>query len=75
VGDVVRRSLAGEGTLVDLVRAHPDLGEDAAGLLAPGVSVTRRTTPGGAGPDPLVSQLVRYRDRVQQERVRLEALT
>ena len=75
VGDVVRRSLAGEGSLVDLVRAHPDLGEDAAALLAPGVSVTRRTTPGGAGPDPLVSQLTRYRDRVQQERVRLEALT
>ena len=75
VGDVVRRSLAGEGALVDLVRAHADLGDEAAALLAPGVSVTRRTTPGGAGPDALVSQLARYRARVQQERTWLEALT
>ena len=30
--------------------AHPDLGDEAAALLEPGVAVTRRTTPGGAGP-------------------------
>ena len=75
VGAVVRASLAGEGALVDLVRAHPDLGDDAAALLAPGASVTRRTTPGGAGPAALVSQLERYRDRMQQERFWLDALT
>ena len=75
VGAVVRASLAGEGTLVDLVRAHPDLGEDAAALLAPGVSVTRRTSPGGAGPDALASQVERYRNRMAQERAALDALT
>jgi argininosuccinate lyase len=75
VGAVVRSSLAGEGPLVDLVRAHPDLGDDAAALLASGVSVTRRTTPGGAGPAAVASQLERYRDRVQQERQWLEVLT
>jgi argininosuccinate lyase len=75
VGAVVRQALAGGGALVDLVRVHPDLGDEAAALLAPGVSVTRRTTPGGAGPAALVSQLARYRDRMEQERFWLERLT
>ena len=50
VGALVRRTLAGEGALRDLVAADPALGPDAAALVAPGVSVRRRTTPGGAGP-------------------------
>jgi argininosuccinate lyase len=73
VGAVVRRALAESRSLQDV--AAEDLGPDAAALLAPGVSVTRRTTPGGAGPVPVASQLDRYRDRVQQERFWLEALT
>ena len=48
VGDLVRRALAGERDLVSLVAEHDRLGPDAAALLAPGVSVTRRTTHGGA---------------------------
>ena len=56
VGALVRRALAGEGSLASLVAADPALGPDAAALVAPGVSVTRRTTPGGAGPVPLVAQ-------------------
>jgi argininosuccinate lyase len=56
VGALVRRSLDGEGSLASLVAADPALGPDAAALVAPGVSVTRRTTPGGAGPVPLVAQ-------------------
>ena len=56
VGALVRRALAGEASLVALVRQHPELGPDAASLVAPGVSVTRRTTPGGAGPVPLAAQ-------------------
>ena len=36
--------------LADLVAAHAALGPEAAALLEPGVSVTRRTTRGGAGP-------------------------
>ena len=49
VGGLVRASLDGDGSLADLVAAHPALGEAAVALLGPGVSVTRRTTPGGAG--------------------------
>lgn len=60
VGALVRRSLAGEGALVDLVRAEPRLGADAAALLVPGVGVRMRTTPGGAGPSPVAEQVERF---------------
>ncbi|MCU1392718.1 MAG: argH [Ilumatobacteraceae bacterium] len=62
VGTLVRTTLAGGGSLRELVTAHPQLGPDAAVLVAPGVSVTRRTTRGGAGPDAVAAQLVRFRD-------------
>ena len=60
VGALVRAALAGEGSLRELVTAHDQLGPDAAGLVAPGVSVRRRTTPGGAGPAPVSDQLQRF---------------
>jgi argininosuccinate lyase len=68
VGALVRRCLAGEGSLRDLVAADPTLGPGAAALVAPGVSVTRRTTPGGAGPGPVADQLERFRRRVGELR-------
>ena len=74
VGGLVRESLDGSADLATLVRAHPQLGAEAAALLAPGVSVTRRTTPGGAGPDAVASQLDRYRSRVGQERFWLDSI-
>src|SRR5579862_3753055 len=52
VASLVRDSLERHVPLVELVQAHPDLGELAARLLEPGVAVTRRRTPGGAGPGP-----------------------
>ena len=61
VGALVRQTLAGEGSLRDLVAAHPQLGPDAAALVAPGVSVRQRTTPGGAGPAAVAIQLERFR--------------
>ena len=61
VGSLVRRSLSGEGSLTDLVRAEPSLGAAAAELLAPGVAVRMRTTPGGAGPEAFDSQVAAYR--------------
>ncbi len=60
VGALVRRSLNGEGSLVDLVTAEPTLGAEAAALIAPGVGVTMRTTPGGAGPQPVTEQLKKF---------------
>ena len=70
VGDLVRQSLDGEASLADLVRAHPSLGDAAAELLAPGVPVTRRTTPGGAGPRPVAAQLNQFRARLKADTTR-----
>jgi argininosuccinate lyase len=62
VRGLVRASLAPGGPpLADLVGDHPSLGAPAVALLAPGVAVTRRTTPGGAGPGPVAVQVERFR--------------
>ena len=71
VGGLVRDSLERHVLLVDLVRAHPDLGEEAAELLAPGVAVARRTTAGGAGPGPVARQLARYSEQLEADRRRI----
>ena len=68
VGLLVRRHLAGEGSLRDLVSAEASLGPDAAALVAPGVAVQRRTTPGGAGPVAVAVQLERFRTKVGELR-------
>ena len=60
VGAVVRDSLQRRVPLVELVAANPALGSEATALLEPGVPVSRRTTPGGAGPVPVAAELVRF---------------
>ncbi|MFP3900409.1 MAG: argininosuccinate lyase [Acidimicrobiia bacterium] len=60
VGALVRDSLERKVPLRELVEAHPDLGSEGAALLAPGSAAARRTTPGGAGPDPVAAQLQRF---------------
>jgi argininosuccinate lyase len=72
VGALVRRSLAGEGSLAALVEAEPALGAEATRLLEPGVAVTRRTTPGGAGPAPVREQVERFRRQLTTDRERVE---
>jgi argininosuccinate lyase len=72
VGALVRRSLAGEGALVDLVAAEPRLGPEAAALVAPGVGVTMRTTRGGAGPDVVADQRRRLEHRLASWRSTVE---
>ena len=74
VGTLVRRTLAGEGSLADLVAAEPSLGPDAVALLAPGRSVTRRTTRGGAGPGPVADQRQRAMERLTTDRSRVNDL-
>ncbi len=71
VGGLVRESAARHVPLVELVQAHPDLGDAGARLLEPGVPVTRRTTPGGAGPDPVARQLDQFQRRLDVDRSRL----
>jgi argininosuccinate lyase len=60
VGGLVHDSLERHVPLAELVEAHPALGAEAVELLAPGVAVTRRTSPGGAGPRPVARQLKRF---------------
>ena len=71
VGDLVRRALAGEGSLTDLVAASPELGIDAARLLEPGVSVRQRSSPGGGSPENVGEQLATFRARLQADRTRV----
>ena len=52
-------------------RPTPRLGAEAAALVAPGVAVARRTTPGGGGPVPVAGQLDRFRRRLDADRARL----
>ncbi len=61
VGSLVRDSIERRVPLPELVATHPELGNEVLELLEPGVAVTRRTTPGGAGPIPVRSQVVEFR--------------
>ncbi|HWJ63920.1 MAG TPA: argininosuccinate lyase [Acidimicrobiales bacterium] len=71
VGEIVRRALDGEATMAELVAGDPRLGEAGAAILEPGVSVTRRTTRGGAGPVPVAAQLERFRSRLADDAARV----
>ncbi len=71
VGSLVRDSLQRGVPLAELVQAHPALGTDALGLLEPGVAVTRRTSPGGAGPGPVAVQTERFGHRIELDRERV----
>jgi argininosuccinate lyase len=73
VGGLVRTGLDTGTPLADLVSAHPALGPEAAALLGPGVPVTNRTSPGGAGPAAVAVQLQRAADRLAADRERLGA--
>jgi argininosuccinate lyase len=60
IGGVVRESVQRRVPLPELVASHPALGAEAVALLEPGVAVSRRTSPGGAGPVPVAAQLERF---------------
>ena len=64
VGEHVRHALEGEGALAELVAADERLGPEAAAILEPGVSVTRRTTHGGGSPEAVAVQLERFRTAI-----------
>lgn len=71
VGALVRAALVGEGSLVDLVTASPELGPEAARLLAPGASVRQRTSPGGGAPQAVAIQLDRAKAQLLADRQRM----
>jgi len=70
VGALVRQSLDEGIALRELVEASPELGPDALFLLDRGTAVRRRTTPGGAGPEPVSTQLRAFADRLAADRTR-----
>jgi argininosuccinate lyase len=71
VGSLVRDSLERNIALPELVAAHPALGEEAAGLCAPGVAVTRRTTRGAGGPVEVAKQLQKFQQQLETQAGRL----
>ena len=71
VAALVRDSLAGVGSLVDLVTAAPELGPEAASILDSGVAVARTTTPGGGGPVAVVAQRDRFAAQLDAAEARL----
>ena len=71
VGGLVRDSIERHVPLEELVEAHPALGAEAVALLEPGVAVTRRTTPGGAGPVPVAVQMEHFVQRLESDRTRV----
>ncbi len=73
VAQVVREAAERHVPMGELVSAHPDLGPEALTLLEPGTAVTRRTTPGGAGPGPVADQLRRFTHQLDSDLDRLPA--
>jgi len=65
VGALVRQSLASQTPLVEVAVAHELLGQAARPLFEPGAAARRRSTPGGAGPEPVAVQLERLRERIE----------
>jgi argininosuccinate lyase len=74
VAGLVRDAAERHVPMAELVTAHPALGEEALALLEPGAAVSRRTTPGGAGPGPVADQLRRFRDHLATTEDRLSRL-
>lgn len=74
VGGLVRDSIERHVPLVELVGAHPELGTAGVALLEQGVAVTRRTTPGGAGPAPVARQLKAFAMRLDVDGDRIASL-
>jgi argininosuccinate lyase len=67
VGSVVRQSVERGVPLEELVSNHPSLGPDFLVFLEPGSGVRRRTSPGGAGPEPVAHQLELARERIERQ--------
>jgi argininosuccinate lyase len=72
VGAVVRESLSTGASMVDIVRAHPQFGADAAALFDSGVAVQRRQSPGAAGPIAADVQKQRLHEAIAEAKERLQ---
>ena len=74
VAELVRQSIDSGTELAQIISSRDDLGPEAAALLSPGVPVSRRTSPGGAGPLPVARQAEQFASRMETDVSRLEAV-
>ena len=74
VGALVQECLSSGTPLRELAEKSEHFGPEAAALVAPGVGVTMRTSPGGAGPGPALAQRVQLVDAIERAKDELEAL-
>ncbi len=74
VAAVVRQSLDEERSLAAVVAETDNLGPDAAALLAPGVGIKLRTSPGASGPVPVAEQIERHDAALAELRTRVAGL-
>jgi argininosuccinate lyase len=68
VGELVRRHMDSGTGLAELVAADDRFGPTAAELIGPGRAVRRRSSPGGAGPDPVAAQIERFGETLRRQR-------
>lgn len=66
VGKVVRDSISSGTSMEEIVRSHPQFGNEAAALFAPGVAVENRRTPGAGGPQVAPEQQKRLAAEIAQ---------
>jgi argininosuccinate lyase len=71
VGELVRHCIDTGTPLAELVELDRRFGAEAAALVAPGVAVRRRTSPGGGGPGPVAGQIERFGETIRRARERL----
>lgn len=68
VGKVVRESIDSGNPMADIVRHHPLLGEEAAGLFTHGAAVRNRRSPGAGGPEAAPVQKERLAKEISRAR-------
>ncbi len=74
VGALVREASETNATLEELVRARPELGAPAAGLVAKGAAGRKVRSPGGGSVEAVEAQLQRFGARLAVDRERLAQL-
>ncbi|MSO78794.1 MAG: argininosuccinate lyase [Acidimicrobiia bacterium] len=67
VGSIVRDAAESGQPFADAVAADGRFGPDVSAVFEPGETVRRRTSPGGAGPEPVREQLVAARARLAEQ--------
>ena len=64
----------GSPTFEDLVRADPDLGEEAAELCDIRTALSARQSPGGGGPEAVAKQMQQFASQLRADTARIQAL-